>query len=222
MWVARNQGNQEWCFAVSWAFPPSGQATTRVSKRNTFSRIPLSVSPVSPQYSETVPFLYIYQLTYFISSKKSWYILILQNITLLVNLVSSTYFKIRRKKCTNTKTQKQTPNCVGIASNECVCFVEEKNNPDGMFILQAFFLKERTDYASETFTVMGHNSWKQLDRLADCPWTTSLFYLYPYSFGNFIHSLVLKYYLYVATWNTPLNLRPVNSPAIWRLYLDIY
>lgn len=112
------------------------------SKRNTFIRIPLCHQFLHND-SETVPFLYIYQLIHFISSNKSWYILIWQHITLPVNLVSSTYFKIRRKKCTNTKTQKQTPNCVGITSNECVCCVEEKNNPNGMFILWAFSLKER-------------------------------------------------------------------------------
>lgn len=190
---------------------------TLVAARGTRSAESLSLRH---QFLHNDSFLYIYQLTYFISSNKSWYILILQYITLPVNLVSSTYFKIRRKS-TNTKTQKQTPNCVGITFNECVCCVEEKNNPDGIFILQAFSLKERTDYASETFTVMGHNSWKHLFRLGDYPWTTSPFYLYPYSFGNFIHSLVLKYYLYVAMWNTPLNLRPVNSPAIWHFYLDI-
>lgn len=65
-----------------------------------------------------------------------------------------------------------------------------------MFILWAFSLQERTDYASETFTVMGHNPWKHLDGLDYCPWTASPFYLYAYYFSNFLYPLILKYYLY--------------------------
>lgn len=41
--------------------------------------------------------------------------------------VHSTYFKIRRKKCTNTQIHRQAYTCSWITINECVCYVEGKN-----------------------------------------------------------------------------------------------
>ena len=68
---------------------------------------------------------------------------------------------------------------------------------DGMFILWALSLKERTDcYASETLAVTEHNTRNLVDRLECCPWTSCPFYIHSHSFGSFIHSPNCKCYLY--------------------------
>lgn len=128
----------------------------------------------------------------------------------------STYFKTRRKMCANTRQFLR--HCRWI----CVLCRRENETFNGMFILWAFSLKERTDcYASETFAVMGHNLRKHLDMLDYCPSTPSPFHVHSCSFGNSFQSPVFKYYLCVmririfvyTIWNTRWNSRPINSPV---------